>query len=300
MIKPYLNHIQVSDAIGIELDTATIEIAASHIALPTREALIEVDLGYADSPLSTVFKGYINKISRKSVDVLTLSAKGLPLAEHHQLQSVVQRSWFDVTLKEIFSEIVGSAGFQPRIHQSLESKKVVRALQLTDTDIEFLQRLAKENGAVLKSDGTVIAMLPEDVQETASGKKLPTFASDRISSFRFQHFYRRGYKQVSAIWQDAEDGELKTETAGSGSPALTLKKIFSSKAAAQASARSRLARTEKTQQIRVDLPGDADFIAGADWVLSEMDDENLNGTYKLIKVNHRYQNGYRMSIVAVR
>lgn len=282
------------------MDTATIEIAASHIALPTREALIEVDLGYAESPLSTVFKGYINKITSRSVDVLKLSAKGLPLAEHHQLQSVAQRTWLNASLSSVFSEIVTGAGFQPRIHASLASKTVTRAMQMTETDIEFLQRLAKENGALLKSDGTVIAMLPEDTQETASGNPLPTFRTHRVSSFQYQRFYRRGYKQVSAIYQDADAGALKTATAGSGSPVLTLKKIFSSKAAAQAAARAQLARVEKTQQLRVDLPGDADFIAGANWELSGMDAADRNGTYKLLKVNHRFQNGYQMSIVAVR
>ena len=259
-----------------------------------------MDLGYANAPLSTVFKGYINKIASRSVDVLKLSAKGLPLAEHHQLQSVVQRTWFDTTLEAVFSEIVRSAGFQPRIHRSLASKKVTRAMQLTATDIEFLQTLAKENGALLKSDGSIIAMLPEATQETASGKTLPTFSTQRLTSFGYQRFYRRGYKQVSAIWQDPEAGELKTETAGSGSPALTLKKIFSSQASAQTAVRARLAKAEKTQQIRADLPGDASFIAGASWELSEMENETLNGTYKLIKVNHRFQNGYRMSITAVR
>ena len=161
-VKPFQSRISVSDAIGIELDKCSIVLASNKIAVPTREALISVHLGFKGSPLYPIFQGYVNKFSHSSPgDQLTIEASGLPLAEHHQFQSVHTRSWFEKTVKDIASEVIRGAGFTPRVHKDIAENIVLRAMQSVQTDIEFLQELAKANGAILRSDGQIIACCPK-------------------------------------------------------------------------------------------------------------------------------------------
>ena len=300
-VKPFQSRISVSDAIGIELDKCTVVLASNKIAVPTREALISVQLGYEGSPLFPVFQGYLNKFSLSSPgDQLTIEASGLPLAEHHQLQSVNTRTWFEKPVEDIASEVIRGAGFTPRVHKSIASNIVLRAMQSVQTDIEFLQELAKANGAILKSDGQIIAMLPEDSQETASGTDLPSFDSGKISNYTYTRYFRRGYRQVAAIYQDTESGDIKTATAGSETPRLTLKKVYGSEDEARRAARGKLQRVEKTHEIQARLPGDPQLIAGATWNLSGMDNEILNGEWRIQRLRHTLSKGYVTAITAVK
>ena len=294
IIRPYLSSIEVRDQDGTELDTAEITLSHdSRIAIPSRGTNIEIFLGYKNDSLFSVFKGIINKIGVNGPpERLFLHATGLGLSDEKRLQNSTTRAWNQQKLSTIFSEVVGSAGFKARVHSSFSEIQIKRMLQSLETDIEFLQKIADLFAGFLKSDGEIIALLPNKSRESASGKALPKLIVENkktdFSEYGWTQDYRRFSGSIIAFYQN--DGETLFIKRGRGTPERKIKQIYSSKSEAEAAADREISRQETQTELSITMPGQSVAVGGLLEVRGFP--VPVSNEYWIRSVNHSFSDKY--------
>ena len=300
LIRPLLSTISVIDKPGIDADTCDITLKAEQmLAIPERGTDVVVKLGYRERGLSEVFSGVGNRVGFSGPpDRLFIQATGIALSDDKRMQGTHTRSWNDATLGDVLTEIIQDAGFKARVHDDLSGIELNRVIQTIETDIEILSQLAKVYGGVIKSDGEIVAVVPRDSLETASGEKLATVTVDRTecSKYSWTLRHRQGYKTVVAFYQDDGEGQTKAHIEGSGSPELRLKPIFPTGDAAQKAAARELGKLKMLHTIQLTVPGQ--FVATGSPLKVTGFPEPLDRDYQVLRVTHSYGKGYTTQIEA--
>ena len=103
--------------------------------------------------------------------------------------------------------------------------------------------MAEAYGAIIKSVGETVAVVPLGSLERADGEKLPpvTIAYEKESKWSWTLRQRDAYKSVVAFYQDEDSGETKAIINGSGAPELRLNPIHQTKEAAEMAAEAGIA-----------------------------------------------------------
>lgn len=95
------------------------------------------------------------------------------------MQGSHERAWNEpLTLGEVLRDIIQGAGFRARVHSDLDGIKLKRFIQSIERDIEILTQMAEAYGAIVKSDGETVAVVPRGSLERADGEKLPPVTID--------------------------------------------------------------------------------------------------------------------------
>ena len=303
-LRPFFSKAMVSDRDGTELDTASIHLTySSEIEIPDRGAKIEIDFGYEGSDLFKVFKGIINNTGISGYpETLVLSATGLALSDDERLQGSQVRTYNDMSLGAIAQDIISTAGFNARIHEKLSDIEVKRLMQTSETDLEILQRLSKEFGGFLKSDGETIAVLPQRSEETVTGAKLPPVRIEKettpISEYGWSINQRQFKGTVIAFYIEDGDGKTQFVQKGSGTPEVRLKTIYASKAEANAAATNETEKYKESQTFSASMPGQ-DISVGAPLEIEKFPDP-VNGDYWVRQVEHTLDDTFTTRIEATR
>ena len=297
-MRPFFSSIEVTDADGTELDTATITLADdSRIEIPQEGTACKIYLGFGNE-LFEVFSGEINHIGVNSPpDKLFLKATGLALSDEKRLQSSQTRSWNEKTLGEIAENIIQSAGFKARVHDRLSGIELKRFMQTVETDIEILEKLADHYGGFLKSDGETIAILPEESRESATGQPLPEIVinreNDKFSNWGWDRSLRKFAGTITATYQ--ADGKTEILERGAGAPTRQLKTIYSSESEAKAAIDAYLVRFKRQEQVTVTMPG-RDVAVGSTLKLEGF---RAEGEFWITRANHSFtEDGYTVRIEA--
>ena len=171
--------------------------------------------------------------------------------------------------------------------------------QQTESDLGFLSRLAKRNGALFKlADGKVL-FLKKGAKKNPSGNPKParTVTPPEVSSWTMTESERGGHKSVKCSWMDHKAGKRKTVTAGSGKPVHRDKRLYRTEAEAKAAAQGQLADLERGKRDgSLEMMGNPEFCAEMDVTLFGFD-ADVDGTYSAKSVSHDFSaSGYTMSV----
>ncbi|WP_460095920.1 phage late control D family protein [Pseudomonas sp. S3_C01] len=268
LINDRLLSLRTSDKPGMESDDFELRIddRDQAVALPSRGAGIEVYLGYTGQALTRLGRYTVDEIELSGPpDTLVIRGKASDMRGSGK--TVRSGSWENVPLQQIVGDVAARNGWQPVCPVQT---KVPRVDQLSESDYNFITRLAKQYDCTAKlADGKLLVMSRQGGQ-TASGKNLSPVVLRRadLSRYQFRLGDRNTQKAVRTKHQDKKSGalkvvELNNEDLPNGLPAVhTDRHIYPNKSAAEQAAKARLAAFNRsTAGVRLEMAGRTDVFA---------------------------------------
>lgn len=235
------------------------------VTLPARGAKMEVYLGYEGEKLTLIGKYTVDEIEVSGPpDTIVIRSKSSDTRS--SAKTTRSGSWEGTTLASIVSSVAARNGWKP---ECTVQTIVDRADQLSESDLSFITRLAKQYDCTAKiADGKLI-VLPRQGGVSASGKSLPVIVIKRSDVSRWQ--FRLGDDNVKKAVKTSyagKKGELVTVqldndgSTGGLPPIHTDRHIHPNKSAAEAAAKARLAGFNRsTAGVRLEMPGRTDLFA---------------------------------------
>jgi phage protein D len=235
------------------------------VTLPKRGAKMDVYLGYESQKLTLMGNYTVDEIELSGPpDTLVIRSKSSETRSG--ARTTRSGSWEGASLASIVSDIASRNGWKP---ECAVQTSVERADQLTESDLNFITRLAKQYDCTAKVANNKLIVLPRQGGVTASGKAVPVLAIKRSDVSRWQ--FRLGddnvKKAVKAAYAD-KNGDLVTvqldnDKVTEGLPPIhTDRHIHANKSAAEAAAKARLAGFNRsTAAVRLEMPGRTDLFA---------------------------------------
>jgi phage protein D len=287
-----LESITVTDEAGLRADTCEIAFDAREgFSAPPLGAKIEMWIGYEPQPAkmgtftvdswSKSFNPRRLTISGKAAD-FTSDIKAPKLRSHHQ-----------VTLGEIAQKIASEHGLAAIVDSSLGARQIEHIDQQHESDMAFLTRLAARNGATFKlGDGKIILAIKGSATTPSGKAKVPiTIRYEQVTDCSVQCARRGDFDSASAHYMDHVAGKRLTATAGTGKRRHRDRRLYGSKAEAEAAAAANLSDfTRGLITATVEMPGNPSLFAEA---LIELQgfDSDTDGPYSARSVTHTYGGG---------
>lgn len=268
LINDRLLLLKTTDKPGMESDDFELRIddRDSAVALPKRGAGIEIYMGYAETSMVRLGRYMVDEVEISGPpDTIVIRGKAGDMRGSGK--TVRSGSWEDVPLSKIVADVAARNVWTPVCNVSTN---VPRADQLSESDFNFITRIAKQHDCTAKvADGKLIVMT-RDGGTSASGKIFGavTITRQDVSRWQFRLGDRNTHKAVATKHQDKKTGELKlisldNADAPDGLPAVhTDRHIYPNKTAAEQAAKARLtAFNRSSASVRLEIPGRTDLFA---------------------------------------
>lgn len=251
-ITPRINgrlvSLTLTDNRGLEADTLDL-LLSDHdgaLELPPKGAEIQAAIGWTHAGLVDKGTFIVDEIEHTgSPDQLGIRARSADMRE--QLPARKTRSWHRTTVGEIVSQIAAEHGLESVVEQHLAGIRINHRDQTSESDLNFLTRLAANYGAIATIKAGKLLFIPAAAATTANGTPLPTITIERSAGD--QHRYviadRDAYTGVRAYWNNVSGGKRQPVIAGVGDNAKELRETYASKADAIAAARAELERLQR-------------------------------------------------------
>lgn len=268
LINDRLLQLKTTDKPGMESDDFELRIddRDGGVALPARGASIEIFMGYAETALARLGRYVVDEIE-VSGPPDTIVIRGKASDVRGTGKTIRSGSWENVPLSKIVADIAARNGWQPVCPVST---KVVRADQLSESDFNFITRLAKQYDCTAKVADSKLLVMPRQGGQSASGKAfgMVTITRRDVSRWQFRLGDRNAHKAVATKHQDKKTGQLSVVTLDNadvpdGLPAVhTDRHIYPNKTAAEQAAQARLTAFNRSGAgVRFEMPGRTDLFA---------------------------------------
>lgn len=243
-IRERLLGLTVTDEAGLQSDSAEIRIddRDRSVALPRKGSELEISLGWTDGPMTTEGRYVVDETQLEGPpDTLVIRARGADMRQ--SLKARKTRSWSDVSLGELVSEIASEHGLEGSAGSSLSRIRIPHLDQTEESDLHLLTRLSREYDAIAKPAGGKLLLVPRGQSSSVTGLSMPAveIRPQDASRWRFSLADRSEYRAVRASWRAAEAAGSVTEEAGSGEPVYALRRLYASQGEARDAARAKLA-----------------------------------------------------------
>lgn len=257
------------------------------VTLPKRGAKMDVYLGYESQKLTLMGNYTVDEIELSGPpDTLVIRSKSGDTRS--DAKTTRSGSWEGASLATIVADIAGRNGWKP---ECTVQTPVERADQLTESDLNFITRLAKQYDCTAKVANNKLIVLPRQGGVSASGKALPVLVIKRSDVSRWQ--FRLGddnvKKAVKAAYADKNGNlvtvQLDNDKMTEGLPPIhTDRHIHANKSAAEAAAKARLAGFNRsTAAVRLEMPGRTDLFAECE-INAQGFKSGLDGNYLIDSV----------------
>jgi hypothetical protein len=204
-------------------------------------------------------------------DVVTMEASALPGEGNTSKQEKRSKSWENVKLKTIASEIASRAKLK-LVYESSSNPSYERLDQTEQTDFEFLIQLALKEGVTLKVSGASLVLFDEERYESADAAFDLELGVDNIISYSFEtNSESAAYGACEVVYTAPKTAKSAAKTIkGSyklpnvtGLPVLRVNEQVDSVAEANRVAKNRLReQNKKAGKARLTLEGDTRIAAG--------------------------------------
>ena len=175
--------------------TALINDRDSAVSLPSRGASIEVFLGYSGTALTRLGRYTVDEVELSGPpDTLVIRGKASDM--HGSGKTTRSGSWEIVTLVSIVTDVAARNGRQP---VCTVATLIPRADQLSESDFNFITRLARQYDCTAKVADGKLLVLQRQAGQSASGKVLGAITLTRsdVSRWQFRLADRSTHKAVS-------------------------------------------------------------------------------------------------------
>lgn len=289
VISDRLKSLTLTDVAGFRSDF--IEIAlddrAPAIKVPAHGAVIKVALGYAGGAL--LDKGaYTHSETDFEFPPSGMLIRATAANLRAAFRAARTRSFDNVTLGDVVASIAKEHGYQALVAPELAGVTFTHLDQVEESDIALLTRLARDQGAMFKSAGGALVIIPSGYGRNPMGKILPTITlrPEHVTTLTVTRHDRDRAGAIVAKWQDFGAAELRRVQAGSGTPVIELGDLYPDDKLAYAAAAAELKRRQRSSATgSVTLPGDPTLMAEARLVLESFRD-GVDGEYTITQVKH--------------
>jgi phage protein D len=284
-----LDTMTVTDEAGIKSDTLEVSFDnATGFSAPPIGAEIKAWLGYEPSPVYMGSYKIDSWTKSGPLRRLTISAKAADLTS--KIRSPKMRSWHEKTVKEIVTTIAGDNGLSAIVDSQIGANFIEHIDQQTESDVAFLTRLAKRQGATFKlADGKVLfAAKGSSTAPSGKSKSAKIIVPEQLSTWSVTCDKRGDFDAATAQYRDPTTKKRKTVTAGGGSRKHRDRHLYGSQAEAQAAAKAKLGDLTRGQKsVQLDGPGNPDLFAEALVTLKGFDPD-VDGQFLAKSVTHAF------------
>ncbi len=252
-----------SDSVRIVLSDEKAQIGVIKVG-----TVIDVSLGYehnnGEQSLSRVGRFVIDEVD-VSGPPLQVSVVGRSTNFTDHLKSYRTRSFVDTTLANLVRTIASENGLVAHISEQFERINIAHIDQTDESDLNFMNRLAKQYDAVLKPVVGDLLLVPHDTSRTVNGSHIAAkvVVGDQVMKWNVKLPKRSEFGYVKAYWRSDTDGERQVVIVGDESKAgKTLQTTFTTQAEAEAAVVGEVNKLQRDiRDLRMTLHGDPELFA---------------------------------------
>ncbi|MEX0319436.1 MAG: contractile injection system protein, VgrG/Pvc8 family [Ruegeria sp.] len=293
----------INDEAGSKSDTAEIKVDdRDHaIDLPPTGATLQIAIGFVGD-LVEIGSYVVDELAGDiSPATMTIRAKSADMLSGIRARKT--RAWPDSSIERIAGTIAGEHGLKPVISDSLKSKLFGYLAQTSESDLNFLTRIARDLDAVAKPAGGALLFVKRGKGKSADGSSLPVYRVNRtdISRGSWQINGRGRYGSVVAEWGERGTATVHKVQIGRDDPKLILRHRHPNEAEARRAAEAALDRSHRASgTIDIQLGGFwGDLLAEGKVDLRGIKPE-LEGEWLITRVQHRLSRTLTTSFEAER
>ncbi|WP_366654416.1 contractile injection system protein, VgrG/Pvc8 family [Fodinicurvata sp. EGI_FJ10296] len=293
-----------SDRLTLEIDDRP-DGEGRPVALPAIGTRLDLWLGYRETGLAEIGHYRVDELGYAGPPA-RLDIKARAAAMAGPIRSRQSRSWHRVTLGDIARRVAGDHGLDPRVDAALADLPVPHADQQGESDLAFLNRIARGHDAVARPHGDWLILAPRGRARAATGEALDvlTLTPGDVSTWSYTHAARRESGEAGqgggmrAWWWDHEAGERRSVERGSP-PFEEVTWIHHSEAEARAAVGTETNTRERNKaELSLTLPGRADVVAEGRLRLADWRPE-IPTDWRITRVTHRLAaRGYSLRLRA--
>lgn len=248
LISPRLMSLELTDNRGLEADQLSITLSDHDglLEIPRKGAVVKLWLGWSDTGLVDKGSYTVDETEHRGApDILSIRARSADL--RGSLKTKRERSWSEVTLGAVLTEIASAYGLTPKIAAEVSARAVKHLDQANESDANMLTRLGELHDAVISVKAGCLICLPAGGGKTAGGAALPHITLTRSDGdgHRFLQADRDSYDSVKAYYYDVGSTKKQDAIAGGGEKVKELRHTYSDRDSALRAARSELNRLQR-------------------------------------------------------
>ncbi|WP_239495503.1 contractile injection system protein, VgrG/Pvc8 family [Marinomonas primoryensis] len=246
------------DAAGTQSDQLTLHIdTTGQTGLPKEGAVLTWQEGYGDNLID---KGQF-KITRIVPTLFPPSVTIVATAALFQIDDKTgfkerrTRSFENVSLADLFRQVVTPHGFSPRVAKEFESVVLEHMDQTDETDSAFLTRIARERDAIAKPVNDLYVLAKRGQVNTITGQAIPPVVvglpaqnapsnQNRFTNCQMDNPSRSRFNGVKANWTNNNTGEEHTVQVGTA-PYKKLRQSYDNPTTAQQACQDDLIKSKR-------------------------------------------------------
>lgn len=217
------------------------------LELPRRGVKINCKLGFAGETLHDKGDFVVDGVEWSCVgDVITVRASSANFKS--DIKTGKSKSYHRQTLGQVAGSIAKAHGLKLVITNELSGIDLNHVDQTNESDINFLSRLARQNGAELAIKKDRILIFKAGTAKTASGKSLPAITVTRRTGDQGRYAEEdrdSDHTGVAASYQDKGKAKREKAQAGKDGKVKQLKGTFANEASAKRAADAELAKIQR-------------------------------------------------------
>lgn len=295
--KSLISSIDITDEVGTKADSFTMVFSDKDriIKRPRRGVSVKFFAGYIGQDLKIMGRYIVDGFAVRRGQVI-VKCKGFD--GKTSIKNSFDGIYQDKSLAEVIKDVAARNKLSAKVSPAFDKEKRM-IIQQGESDLSFLNRLAKENDATFKVQGREILFVPRGKGESSSGEKLPSVSIDIESispNWSYDDDPRDDFGEVSAAFFDLNTGEEGEVKKGSGEPKKKLQKTFHSKAEANAAANSEFSKSrESAERLTLSMRGHADLKSERRTTIRGLDPE-VDGSWIITKAHHKIGKGWEASL----
>ncbi|MBK1711291.1 phage late control D family protein [Rubrivivax gelatinosus] len=247
-IEPRLGSLTLTECRGGQADQLDLELTDhdGQLEIPRRGVTLTLAIGWAGQPL--VDKGtFIVDEAEHSGPPDKVVIRGRSAELSGTLRTRRDASWHGTTLGAIVATVAKRHSLEAKVADALASRAIAHVDQTQESDIAFINRLARRYDAVATVKAARLLFLPIVGARSAAGAPMQQLTIRRSDgdTHRWHAAERDAYTGVRAYWHDPKRAKRRGVTVGTDANAKRLADTFASEADALAGARAEWARIQR-------------------------------------------------------
>ncbi len=235
-LRPYLVDIEYTDDIDDEADGFSIKFQGKEFIPPSFKDVLKVWIGYQDN--LWFIGSFIVLKPRLEYETMEVVVTATPVDFGSDIKEKRTMAYENVTLDQILHKI--ASRYKLGIKNSFPKRSYKHKSQTNQSDLDFMQRLAKESGATFAIKNNMIIFRPKNGSD--GDGELPSFTIDakNTKGLWLETLDKTAYGSCVASWHSTKENKTKSVTVGKGSPVLHIKSTFKDESDARMKALARL------------------------------------------------------------
>ncbi len=249
LILSRIMNVTVTDNRANEADELSIVLDDSDgaLELPKRGVKLNCKMGYLGEDIHDKGDFVVDETEWSGTpDLITVKASSANFKS--KIKEAKSKSYHRKKFGEIASEVAKNHELTLVMTADLKTINLAHVDQTNESDLNLLQRLAKQNGAEMAVKKDRLLIFKAGSAKTASGKDLPAITLTRNDGdqFRYSEQDRESdHTGVSASYQDTGKAKREKAVAGEKGKVKHLKGTFANKEEAERASKAKMAEIKR-------------------------------------------------------